>query len=75
MSAMTIGELDTVSLRTGHGRWLPGTTGTVVELLDAHTMLVELVGPDGATLDLLPVDVTDLQLVRHADTGPSQAAS
>lgn len=54
-----IDELDTVALAVGHGQWLPGTTGTVVARLDEQHVLLELAGPDGATLELLPVaDVT-----------------
>lgn len=75
----TITELDTVALRQQHGRWLAGTTGAVVERLDEHTVLVELVGPDGASLELVPVGVTDLDLVSHANTphgpGPDRMGS
>lgn len=75
----TITELDTVALRQQHGRWLAGTTGAVVEQLDEQTMLVELVGPDGSSLDVFPVAAADLDLVAHADTphgpGPDRMAS
>lgn len=61
-----VGEFDTVALEVGQGRWLPGTTGTVVELLDAEHVLVEFSGPDGATQDLLPVATRELTVVtRH----------
>lgn len=42
----TIHEFDTVTLRQPDGRGLAGTTGSA---------LIELVVPDGASLDLLTV--------------------
>jgi hypothetical protein len=59
----TIRELDTVALRSGHGRWMPGTTGAVLETFDDRTALIELVGPDGISLDMLTVPVDDLEVV------------
>lgn len=59
----TIRELDTVALRRPYGRWVAGTTGAVVETFDDEAALVELVGPDGATLDMLTVALDDLALL------------
>lgn len=61
----TIRELDAVALRRRHGDWAAGTTGAVVETFDDTTALVELVGPDGRTVDMLTVPVDDLTLIRR----------
>jgi len=60
----TIHEFDTVTLRHAYGRWLPGTTGAVLETFGQDAALVELVGPDGASLDMLTVPLTDLDPVQ-----------
>jgi hypothetical protein len=60
----TIHEFDTVTLRHAHGRWLPGTTGAVLETFGQDAALVELVGPDGASLDMLTVPLADLDPVQ-----------
>jgi len=59
----TIHEFDTVTLRQAHGRWLPGTTGAVLETFGQDAALVELVGPGGASFDMLTVPITDLDPV------------
>jgi hypothetical protein len=61
----TIRELDTVALRRPYGRWLAGTTGAVLETLNDRAALVELVGPDGRSLDVFTVLLADLELVRR----------
>jgi hypothetical protein len=60
-----IHELDTVALRYRHGRWPAGTTGAVLESLADDAALVELVGPDGRSLDMLTVPFDELDLVQH----------
>ena len=64
LATATIHEFDTVTLRHAHGRWLPGTTGAVLETFGQDAALVELVGPDGASLDMLTVPLTDLDPVQ-----------
>lgn len=64
----TIHEFDTVTLRHPHGQWLAGTTGAVLETFGEDAALVELVGPDGASLDLLTVPLGDLDSVRPSGT-------
>ena len=56
---------DRVALLEDAGDWPAGTTGTVVEHLPGGVM-VELVGPDGAMLDLvdLPLDAVEV-VERH----------
>jgi len=73
----TIHEYDTVTLRHAHGRWLPGTTGAVLETFGQDAALVELVGPDGASLDMLTVPLTDLDPVQPPQhhTAPVPIAS
>jgi hypothetical protein len=66
----TIRELDTVALRHPRGQWAAGTTGAVLETLDEQAALVELVGRDGRTLDLLTVPINELELVAVAATPP-----
>jgi len=71
----TIHEFDTVTLRHPRGQWLAGTTGAVLETFDEEAALVELVGPDGATLDMLTVPLGDLEPGRPTATphGPGPA--
>lgn len=59
-----VGELDAVALRRPLGRWVVGTTGAVVEVFGDEAALVEMVGPDGRTLDMLTVPLGDLTVVR-----------
>lgn len=59
----SIRELDAVALRRPHGQWVAGTTGAVVDTFDDRAALVELVGPDGATVDMLTVALDDLTLL------------
>lgn len=47
--------LETVEFLGPFGEWDAGTVGTVVEILDAHTVLVEVSDDDGHGLDFLPV--------------------
>ncbi len=54
--------LDHVALVRDQGRWLAGTAGTVVEIF-ADAAYVEIVGPDGRTLDTLAVPYNDLQIL------------
>lgn len=61
----TVRELDAVALRRPLGRWVAGTTGAVVELFDDAAALVEFVGPDGRTLDMLTVPLDALTVVRR----------
>ena len=74
----TIHEFDTVTLRHPRGQWLAGTTGAVLETFDEEAALVEFVGPDGATLDMLTVPLDDLEPVRPSATphgpGPDRLA-
>ena len=58
--------LDHVALRRDRGSWLAGTAGTVVETLE-DAAYVELVGPDGATLDTITVPYADLQVLPPDD--------
>lgn len=60
MGEQTISELDEVVLLADCGQWAAGTGGTVVDLLDAETAMVEFAGPDGRTLDLVEVPFTGL---------------
>jgi hypothetical protein len=78
VATSTIRELDAVALRRPHGRWVAGTTGAVVETFGDQAALVELVGPDGRTLDMLTVPLGDLVLVRRPGSargsGPDRLA-
>jgi len=49
-----ISEHDTVVLREPNGVWPAGTSGAVISIYD-DAVLVEIVGPGGATLDTIPV--------------------
>jgi len=74
----SIRELDTVALRRPQGQWVAGTTGAVVDTYHDQA-LVELVGPDGATVDLLTVALDDLTLLprpgSHRGQGTDRLAS
>jgi hypothetical protein len=69
----TIRELDTVALRRPHGRWLAGTTGAVLETLEDQAALVELVGPDGRSLEVFAVPLAALELVQHTGSPDGRA--
>jgi hypothetical protein len=58
--------LDHVALVRDQGKWIAGTSGTVVEAFDDDAY-VELVGPDGKTLDTLAVPYDGLQVLRPGD--------
>jgi len=58
--------LDHVALVRDQGRWIAGTLGTVVEAF-ADTAYVELVGPDGRTLDTLTVPYSELRVLGSGD--------
>lgn len=60
--------LDSVALLTPVGGWPAGTTGAVVDMLSGDVLMVELVGPDGRTLDLLDVPASSLRVVERART-------
>jgi Domain of unknown function (DUF4926) len=51
---------DRVELTTGTEYWPAGTAGTIVDEF-AGGVMVELVAPDGATLDLLDVPVSEVR--------------
>jgi hypothetical protein len=63
-----IGEIDVVAFTEAiakvesAGAWPMGTTGTVVIDYDDHKM-IEIVGEQGETLDLLTVPVEKLKLI------------
>lgn len=63
-----IGPLDVVALRRAHGRWLAGTTGAVLETFAGEAALIELVGPDGRSQDMLTVPLDDLELVQRGNS-------
>jgi hypothetical protein len=56
-----ISEHDVVVLREPVGAWPAGTTGAVVSVYDG-TMLVEITGPGGKTVDTIQVPVERLSL-------------
>jgi hypothetical protein len=58
-----IAEHDVVVLREPVGTWPAGTTGAVVSAYD-DTMLVEITGPGGRTLDTIQVPAERLDLKR-----------
>jgi hypothetical protein len=62
--------LDVVVLLRDHGDWPAGTSGTIVEAFE-DAAFVELVGPDGRTLDILTVPYEDLRLL---DSGADSVA-
>ena len=49
-----ISEHDSVVLLEPAGSWPAGTSGAVISVYD-DAVLVEIVGPDGATLDMISV--------------------
>lgn len=51
-----------VELVSGTENWPAGTSGTVVDEFDGGVM-VELVGPDGSTLDLLDLQLSEVEPV------------
>lgn len=51
---------EVVVLTQDKSRWPAGTSGTVVDHLSEGLVMVELVGPDGATLALLELPVAAL---------------
>ncbi|MGH3500384.1 MAG: DUF4926 domain-containing protein [Nocardioidaceae bacterium] len=69
----TVRELDAVALRRPLGRWAAGTTGAVVEVFDEEAALVELVGPDGCTVEMLTVPLHDLTVVRRPGSSRGSA--
>lgn len=56
-----ISEHDVVVLREPVGAWPAGTTGAVVSVYD-DTLLVEITGPGGKTLDTIQVRVSGLDV-------------
>lgn len=50
--------------------WPAGTRGTVVDVLEHASLLVEIVGPDGSTLDLVEIPSSG---VRLSDRAPELA--
>ncbi len=58
-----ISEHEVVVLRERVGAWPPGTTAAVVSVYD-DTLLVEIAGPGGKTLDTLQVPAARLD-VKH----------
>lgn len=58
--------LDHVALLRDQGPWIVGTSGTVVEAF-ADAAYVELVGPDGKTLDTLTVPYEELRVLQSGD--------
>jgi hypothetical protein len=59
-----ISEHDVVVLRSPVGAWPAGTTGSVISAYD-DTLLVEITGPGGKTLDTIQAPATRLD-VKHA---------
>jgi hypothetical protein len=58
-----ISEHDVVVLREPVGTWPAGTTGAVVSTYD-DTLLVEITGPGGETLDTIQATAAQLALKR-----------
>jgi hypothetical protein len=58
-----ISEHDVVILREPVGAWPAGTTGAVISVYD-NTLLVEITGPGGKTLDTIQVPAAALD-VKH----------
>ena len=58
-----ISEHDVVVLRAPVGAWPAGTTGAVISTYD-DTLLVEITGPGGKTLDTIQVPAAQLALKR-----------
>lgn len=61
-----ISEHDVVVLREPAGAWPAGTTGAVVSTYD-DTLLVEITGPAGKTLDTIQVPADHLTLKQRKD--------
>lgn len=59
-----ISEHDVVVLRAAVGAWPVGTTGAVISAYD-DTLLVEIAGPGGKTLETIQVSADQL-VVKHA---------
>jgi hypothetical protein len=59
-----ITEHDVVALREAIGTWAAGTSGTVVSDY-GETKLIEISDERGATLDLIQVPSTKLDVTRH----------
>jgi hypothetical protein len=57
---------DVVELDRNVDRWPPGTTGTVIDSFPGG-VVVELVAPSGATLDILDLPLED---VHRVEDGP-----
>jgi predicted dinucleotide-binding enzyme len=60
-----ISEHDVVVLRLPVGAWPAGTTGSVISAYD-DTLLVEITGPGGKTLDTVQVPAATRIDVKHA---------
>jgi predicted dinucleotide-binding enzyme len=58
-----ISEHDVVVLREPVGAWPACTTGAAISIYD-DTVLVEITGPDGKTLDTIQVPATRLSVKR-----------
>lgn len=58
-----IAEHDVVVLREPVGAWPAGTTGAVISVYD-DTLLVEITGPGGKTLDTIQVSAARLDVKR-----------
>jgi hypothetical protein len=56
-------EHDVVVLRERVGAWPAGTTGAVISVYD-DTVLVEIAGPGGKTLDAIQVPIGRLDVKR-----------
>lgn len=54
-------EHDPVVLRVPVGAWAAGTTGAVISVYDG-TLLVEITGPGGKTLDTIQVPAARLEV-------------
>lgn len=50
--------------------WPAGTRGTVADLLDGNSLLVEIAAPDGSALDLLELPPSGVRLI--ADSRPHE---
>jgi hypothetical protein len=55
-----ISEHDVVKLREPVGAWPAGTTGAVISVYDQGTLLVEVTGSGGKTLDMIQVPASHL---------------
>jgi hypothetical protein len=57
----TISEHDVVELREQIGAWPAGTRGAVISVYD-DTLLVEITGPGGKTLDMIQAAAEQLDV-------------